>query len=262
MGENKTRRAPVEVPAEPPEHDPDASETPQAGDPAALAPRVEAVLLTLDRPATPGRLAEGLGLRPEDNPVKAIEAAVELLNEQYEATERSFRIERVAGGLRMMTTADQAESVGAFHAARAGGRLSRAAIETLAIIAYRQPITRVELEAIRGVACGEVLRTLLDRRLAAIVGRAEELGRPMLYGTSRRFLEVFGLSSLKDLPPVGDLSSLVEPPPTPPADEPNAEPQADRSGEEASSPDEKGDAPDESAPDEAASDDDDRTDGA
>ncbi|MCA9312250.1 MAG: SMC-Scp complex subunit ScpB, partial [Phycisphaerales bacterium] len=72
-------------------------------------------------------------------------------------------------------------------------------------IAYRQPITRAELETIRGVGCGEVVRSLLEKRLIAIVGRAEELGRPMLYGTSRRFLEIFGLGSLRDLPAVADV---------------------------------------------------------
>jgi segregation and condensation protein B len=79
-------------------------------------------------------------------------------------------------------------------------RLTQPAIETLAIVAYRQPIQRSEIEAIRGVACGEVLRGLLERRLVRIVGRAEELGRPMLYGTTSEFLKVFGLSSLSDLP--------------------------------------------------------------
>ena len=81
-------------------------------------------------------------------------------------------------------------------------RLSRPAIETLAIIAYKQPITRAKLEAIRGVGCGEVLKSLLERRLIAVTGRAEELGRPMLYGTTRQFLDAFGIRSVKDLPSV------------------------------------------------------------
>ena len=87
-------------------------------------------------------------------------------------------------------------------------KLSRAAIETLAIIAYRQPVTRAELEAIRGVACGEVLKSLVERRLVTITGRAEELGRPMLYGTTRQFLDHFGLATLKDLPAPADLARL------------------------------------------------------
>jgi segregation and condensation protein B len=88
------------------------------------------------------------------------------------------------------------------HAERQQARLSQAALETLSIIAYRQPVMRAEIEAIRGVACGEVLRHLLERRLIKIAGRAEELGRPMLYGTTHEFLKVFGLASLEDLPAV------------------------------------------------------------
>ena len=81
----------------------------------------------------------------------------------------------------------------------------RAAVETLAIIAYKQPITRAQLEAIRGVSCGEVIKSLMDRRIITIKGRAEELGRPMLYGTTRQFLDHFGLASIKDLPTVQEL---------------------------------------------------------
>jgi len=83
--------------------------------------------------------------------------------------------------------------------------LSGPALETLAIIAYKQPIMRVEVEAVRGVGCGEMIRQLCEKQMVKIVGRAEELGRPLLYGTTRKFLEVFGLSSLKDLPQVEDL---------------------------------------------------------
>jgi segregation and condensation protein B len=145
-----------------------------------------------DRPATP------LGL---------VEAAIALLNQQYQATSRSFRIERIAGGYRVMTLPAFAPALEAFHGKRERHALSRAAVETLAIIAYKQPITRAALESIRGVACGEVLRSLMERRLVTIVGRAEELGRPMLYGTSKAFLETFGLSSVKDLPSVTDLKA-------------------------------------------------------
>lgn len=185
--------------------------TQDAGAPEPVQAAVEAILLSLDKPVGAMRLAEALGLDKEETgaPAKRIDDAVRALNESYERTGRSFRIERVAGGYRVMTLPVYAEAVAAFHAARAPTRLSRAAIETLAIVAYRQPITRAELEAIRGVACGEVLKTLLERRLVDIVGRAEELGRPMLYGTTKRFLELFGLASLKDLPTVGDLTGRV-----------------------------------------------------
>lgn len=173
-----------------------------------LATAVEAVLLTLDRPIKPERLAEGLFVVDADGLAAAdrVLDAVEHLNRTYDETGRSFRIEQVAGGLRLMTRSDVAGVLSAFHGSRAATKLSRAGIETLAVIAYRQPITRAQLEAIRGVSCGEVLRTLIERRLVTVKGRAEELGRPMLYGTTKDFLEVFGLASLRDLPSPEDLA--------------------------------------------------------
>lgn len=187
---------------------------------------IEAVLLSVDRPVAGFRLAEALGLidgegksggtidetdeQPGDGagkaagprPVARIRQAVNALNAEYERTGRAFRIESVAGGYRYMTLSRFSAAVENFLGKRERTSLSRPAVETLAIIAYRQPITRAQLEAVRGVACGEVLKTLIDRRLVTITGRAEELGRPMLYGTTRPFLEAFGLSSLKDLPSV------------------------------------------------------------
>jgi segregation and condensation protein B len=174
---------------------------------------VEAVLLCADRPLPVARLAVVAGLVGEgDEPgektlaaVRAsLEQAVERLNGAYADTGRSFRIETVAGGYRIMTLPRFARAVAALQQQRAQNRLSKAAVETLAIIAYRQPVTRAEVESIRGVACGEVLKTLLDHRLVTIQGRAEELGRPMLYGTTRQFLDTFGLASLKDLPAVAE----------------------------------------------------------
>ncbi len=198
---------------------------------------VEALVLSADRPLAPARLAEAIsacGLaeatdavepqagdeaghtaedgrtRPDElagrGPavqVADIEASIERLNRVYDESRRAFRIERVAGGVRAFARAEHAPVLAALHAQRSGNRLSRPAIETLAIVAYQQPVTRARLEAIRGVACGETLKTLVERRLVAIVGRAEELGRPMLYGTTRQFLDAFGLASLKDLPPTG-----------------------------------------------------------
>ncbi|MEM7756260.1 MAG: SMC-Scp complex subunit ScpB [Planctomycetota bacterium] len=170
---------------------------------------LEAVLFSCDRPTPPKRLAEALfaaGIAPEDELTEAaIMEAVDRLNDGYERTGRAFRIEPVAGGIRVMTRPEHAPVLAAFHKNRASGRLSRPALETLAIVAYKQPITRARLEAIRGVACGEVLRSLLERRLVSVVGRAEELGRPMLYGTTRQFLDAFGLANLKDLPKAGEL---------------------------------------------------------
>jgi segregation and condensation protein B len=187
---------------------------------------VEAILLSVDRPVPVARLAEVI-LRPhasrrhdpdelrEETPEATpaekatIDEAVRELNRQYEATSRTFRIEQIAGGYRVMTLPAHADIVAAFKRARMSTKLTRAAVETLAIIAYRQPVTRAELESIRGVACGEVLKSLLDRRLVTIKGRAEELGRPMLYGTTKQFLDQFGLATLKDLPQPAELKPTL-----------------------------------------------------
>ena len=178
---------------------------------------IEAVLLSSDRAVPAARLAQAIGLAPEPGGgesrapsrevAELIDAAIERLNQDYEATGRTFRIERVAGGLRLMTLPRFAPCIAAFQGQRTQGRLSKASVETLAIVAYRQPVTRAEIESIRGVACGEVLKTLLEHRLITITGRAEELGRPMLYGTTRHFLDAFGLASLQDLPPVAEFGA-------------------------------------------------------
>ena len=195
----------------------------------ALCGKVEAILLSTDRPLPPERLAAALklirladdeghepepGHKPSGKPsspaavqaaCEQVASAVASLNAEYERSGRSFRIEQVAGGFRVMTLPDFAETIAEFHRSRLGAKLTRAAVETLAIIAYKQPITRAQLEAIRGVSCGEVIKSLMDRRIITIKGRAEELGRPMLYGTTRQFLDHFGLSSIKDLPTVQEL---------------------------------------------------------
>lgn len=179
-----------------------------------LGAPIEAVLLTADKAIAPERLAGAVGLAPSERAtggrtptvspelLEALQHAIDDLNSQYAQTGRVFRIERVAGGYRLMTLPDFAKFIAAFHQQRVQQRLSKAALETLAIIAYRQPVTRAEVEGIRGVACGEVLKTLIDHRLITIQGRAEELGRPILYGTTRQFLDTFGLGSIEDLPPV------------------------------------------------------------
>ena len=137
--------------------------------------------------------------------VRVVREAVDALNQQYAATNRAFRVESVAGGRQMLTIAAFGPVLARIKGQRAQTRLSQAALETLAIIAYRQPMLRAQLEAIRGVACGEVLRSLMERRLVKIVGRAEEVGRPMLYGTTPEFLRVFGIATLSDLPQAKDL---------------------------------------------------------
>ena len=122
------------------------------------------------------------------------------LAEQYDARGAAFSVETVAGGYQLLTRAKLAPWIEKFTPAATDPRLSPPALETLAIVAYRQPVVRVEVEAIRGVGCGEILRQLMERDLLRIVGRAEDLGRPLLYGTTKRFLQVFGLRNLDELP--------------------------------------------------------------
>jgi segregation and condensation protein B len=187
---------------QPPEAQPtDHEAEPSAVSPDELALRVEAMLMTTDRPIASSKLAELLSAEGS----KAIQAAVEALNKVYEETNRSFRVESVAGGWQILTLPRFVEVLAALHRSREQTRLSPASLETLAIIAYKQPILRADIESIRGVASGEVIRSLMERHLVKIVGRAEELGRPMLYGTTKTFLEVFGLANLKDLPKVEEL---------------------------------------------------------
>ena len=158
--------------------------------------QVESILMSTDHPQPAVKIAQWLG----EVPAKSVNDAVKRLNSVYSQTGRSFRIEQIAKGWQITTLAKFSDLLATVHKRDIAARLSPAAMETLAIIAYKQPILRADIEAIRGVASGEVIRGLMERRLVKIAGRAEELGRPMLYGTTKTFLEVFGLASLKDLP--------------------------------------------------------------
>lgn len=169
-----------------------------------LEQRVEALLFASERSLSETKMKTVLGIEDEDA-TNQIKKAIDSLNKSYDGDSRAFRIERIAGGYRVMTREELAPLVSRLHEQRQQQKLSQAALETLSIIAYRQPVMRAEIEVIRGVACGEVLRGLMDRRLVKIVGRAEELGRPMLYGTTKDFLTIFGLANLKDLPEVQGL---------------------------------------------------------
>lgn len=157
---------------------------------------LEALLLSTHHPLTAGRIAELLDL-PTTKPIRK---AIRQLNEAYAASGRSFRVEQVAGGFQILTLPEFGELLKKFHQKEVDAKLTKAAIETLAIIAYKQPILRADVESIRGVACGETIRSLMEKHLVKIAGRAEEPGRPILYGTTKRFLELFGLNSVKDLP--------------------------------------------------------------
>ncbi len=157
---------------------------------------IEALLFSTHHPLTAGRLAELLDL----DSTKPIRRAVKELNQTYEATGRAFRVELVAGGFQLLTLPEHGGLLKKLHQREIDAKLTKAALETLAIIAYKQPILRADIEAIRGVACGETIRSLMEKHLVKIAGRAELPGRPILYGTTKRFLELFGLNSIKDLP--------------------------------------------------------------
>jgi segregation and condensation protein B len=141
------------------------------------------------------------------------------LRHLQEATGSAVRVEQIAGGFQLFTRAAFGPWIRRLVPSQPQGRLSATALETLAIVAYRQPVTRAEIEAIRGVGSEEMLRQLMERDLVAIGGRAEDLGRPNVYVTTRRFLGVFGLARLEDLPPVeplpggrpGDADSAPQP---------------------------------------------------
>jgi segregation and condensation protein B len=165
---------------------------------------VEALILASPEPISAARLAD---LVPHGKPGLVSELVREL-NEFYEQHDRGFEIWEVAGGFQLRTRADLSGYVQQMHEQRPA-RLSRAALETLAIVAYRQPVTRAEIEHVRGVDVGPILRGLVERKLVRIAGHRDVPGRPILYATSKRFLEVFGLPSLRDLPTLRDLEELL-----------------------------------------------------
>jgi segregation and condensation protein B len=180
----------------------DASEQPQLSD-AQAAAMVEAVLFATDAPLTAAKIAQVTKVQGQ----RAVKDIIAALNVRYEQMNCAFRIEAIAGGYQMLTGPEFHDVLGRLLRVRSESKLSPSALETLSIVAYRQPILRADIESIRGVASGEMLRGLMERQLVKIVARAEVLGRPMLYGTTRRFLEIFGLASLEDLPNIEALRS-------------------------------------------------------
>lgn len=164
---------------------------------------VEALLFAADQPVSAARIAQILGKAFNARTVRAL---IKDLAAEYEAHGRAFELVEIAGGFQLHTRPEFKRWVGELHKHRRQERLSQAAVETLAIVAYRQPITRAQVDDIRGVQTGPLLRSLLERGLVKVVGRQNVPGRPILYGTSRRFLQHFGLTSLKNLPVVAKLT--------------------------------------------------------
>jgi len=175
--------------------------------------RLEAALFLAREPLSIRRLAK-LARLTDGTRARALIRELKSLQDEAGA---AFRVEQLAGGFRLLTRATLGPWVRRLLGTPPETRLSAAALETLAIVAYRQPVTRGEIEAIRGVGCEDMLRQLLERDFVAIGGRTEDLGRPNVYVTSRRFLQAFGLARIEDLPPV-ETSGLEPPVADPPAD--------------------------------------------
>ncbi|MFH1680273.1 MAG: SMC-Scp complex subunit ScpB [Candidatus Eisenbacteria bacterium] len=167
---------------------------------------LEALLFASEAPL---RMRDLRALLPE-TPPKEIAEAFARLGEEYDGEGRSFRLVEIEGGWQLFARKEYFPWIRRLRSDLRPMRLSRAALETLAIIAYRQPATRAEIEHIRGVDAGGVLRTLLDRNLIALKGRAEGVGRPLLYGTTDFFLNHFGLKSLEELPKTEELSEIMK----------------------------------------------------
>jgi segregation and condensation protein B len=160
--------------------------------------QIEAALMAADEPLTTKQLAELCS----SGDTAAVENWLGELADEHDRLQSAFHLVELAGGYQLMTRPEFHPWLVRMGRGTAPMRLSSAASETLAIIAYRQPIMRANIEAIRGVQSSEVLQVLLERGLVRIVGRHDSLGRPVLYGTTKRFMQVFGLKSLGDLPPL------------------------------------------------------------
>lgn len=172
--------------------------------PERLEGAVEAVLLASGEALSAERIRDLLGL-PSALPVRDVLTAIRA---RWRDAGLPVEIQDVAGGHRVVTRPEFSEYVRRLWRRPPSDRLSTSLLETLSIVAYKQPVARVEIERIRGVQCGEALRQLLERRLLKVAGRSDHPGRPLLYATTTRFLEVFGLASLEDLPNAKDLARL------------------------------------------------------
>lgn len=167
---------------------------------------IEALLFASEAPLSVVRISSLTG----NSPAREVKAALQALQLFYSGHGRSFGIVEVAGGYQLATLPEYSGTVAMLFKSRRKARLSQPALETLAIIAYRQPVGRVEIEAIRGVNCDAVIATLVERGLIAITGRGEGVGRPFLYSTTATFLEYLGLKDYRDLPPLEELERNLE----------------------------------------------------
>ncbi len=162
---------------------------------------VEALLFAVQEPISARKISEIV----EGVEAKEIREVIQQLREEYDTYDRVFQIEEIANGFQLLSRPEYHEWISKIRKKSGESKLSQQALETLSIIAYKQPIIRAEIEAIRGVQSGQMIRTLIEKGLVKITGRDEVLGRPLLYGTTTKFLDHFGLKLNKDLPKVEDL---------------------------------------------------------
>ncbi len=196
---------------------------------SSLRATLEALLFAAPEPLTPAEIREVL---PHATP-EQIERELSALSEDYEQPGRGVRISFAAGGYRITTRREQSSALERLFQSRNRSRMSQAALETLAVVAYRQPITGPEIQELRGVNSQGVLRNLLDRRLIRILGRKAVVGRPLLYGTTRDFLLHFELGSLTELPQVEQLQEALPEPAQPASQDEIAPPAGPSRSEEA-----------------------------
>lgn len=170
-----------------------------------LKPIIEALLFVSGDPISIERLKDVIGVNKQQ-----LELALEGLKKDYAESNRGIQVIEIAGGYQLSTRIEMAPWIKEMEKVKAASRLSKPGLETLAIIAYKQPATRAEIELIRGVDAAGVLKTLMERKLVKIVGRKEVAGRPMMYGTTREFLQYFGLSDLTGLPTLKEFSEVAD----------------------------------------------------
>lgn len=171
----------------------------------AVKAAVEAALFASERPLTLAQLTAAL----EGAERKVVHQVLDELRAEYDEQARGFRLAEIAEGWQLLTRPSHAGVIRRLHRIKSSNRLTRPALETLAIISYKQPLTKAEIESIRGVGSDGVMQNLLERRLVRTVGRKDAVGRPLLYGTTREFLQAFGLKDLGELPKLTELKELL-----------------------------------------------------
>jgi segregation and condensation protein B len=182
--------------------------------PTSLAALFEALIFAAREPLSIHQIKAVYSAGNRNDPTRQIDAdsiraIIEELNKGYKEHEKAYRILKIAGGYQFATTEAYADWIGKLYKEQGRRKLSQSGIETLSIVAYKQPVTKAEIEHIRGVNCDYVLKALLEKELVTVTGRAETVGRPLLYGTTREFLKYFGLNEITDLPRPREIEEIL-----------------------------------------------------